>query len=470
MFVIETTSGRVRGFFDRGVPNWRGIPYGSIPARFQPARPATAASAEPIDTTRWGPVSWQVPMEVTPQRWSPLYPEAVQHEECLNLNIWSARPDRAERQPVLVWFHPGRHMVGGTMRTVDPWAYAGRHDLVVVTANYRLGPWGWLPLAGLDPKFDMSTNLGVRDQLLLLEWVRDNIAGFGGDPGNVTLFGLSTGASDVATLLGIPAAAGLFHQAAVYSGHAELAHRPDDAAELSGRFLTAAGDLVQGPGDLPDATNVALRYIHSQTLRTGPVRYQAVIDGDLVPAAPLRAIADRTATVPVLVSVTSEEAGILEIVQGGTAVDTTYAARFGTGDEPTRREKVARLSAELYVRPAERLLNALHTAGGPCWAQVFDYHPSTSHLAGYPSIARRAVHAADTSALFCDTAGPDGTDADRVVGAREQRALVGLARRGDPGWPAYSPDRPVARWIGSGRSEATDLRPLPLPTTVQESR
>ncbi|MFE2336735.1 carboxylesterase family protein [Streptomyces coelicoflavus] len=474
---VATTSGTVRGFLDRGTPNWRGIPYGRIPGRFRPALPSTAS--ERLDTVRWGPVSWQVPMSVTPQRWSPLYPDAEQHEDCLNLNIWSADPGRRDPQPVLVWFHPGRHMVGGTMRTVDPWVYAARHDLVIVTANYRLGPWGWLSLAGQDAEFTDSTNLAVRDQLLMLRWVRDNIAAFGGDPGNVTLFGLSTGATDVATLLSTPVADGLFHKAAIYSGNAELAQTTEEADLLAERFLATAGTLTDSVRGLAGLANVALRYAHSRTMRSGPVRYQAVLDGDVLAVPLLQAIGERQVPVPVLVSVTSEEAGILEIVEHGAAVDAKYARLSHAPVAADRAGRVNRLSDELYVRPAQRLLAALQDQGrrtlgaqcaDTCWAQVFDYHPTTSHLAGYAEIAHRAVHASDTSALFSDPAGEDGTETDRVIAGQEQGGLVSLARTGNPGWPAYTTARPLARWIGPRSRGLTDLRPLPLVTESEVSR
>ncbi|MGW4276221.1 carboxylesterase family protein [Streptomyces seoulensis] len=472
---IETTSGPVRGFLDRGVPNWRGIPYGRVPGRFRPAVPAVAEG--PVDAVRWGPVSWQVPMSsASRQHWSPLHADAVQHEDCLNLNIWSARPERPDPQPVLVWFHPGRHMVGGTMRTVDPWAYAARHDLVIVTANYRLGPWGWLSLADLDPAFSDSANLAVRDQLLMLRWVRDNISSFGGDPGNVTIFGLSTGGTDVATLLGVPSATGLFHRAAIYSGNAELSQSREGAAGLARRFVSAAGTLADDAGGLVELSNVALRYTHAQAMRAGQVRYQAVVDGELIPRPPLPAIADRAESIPVLVSVTSEEAGILEIVEDGEAVDAKYSRLTGGADDATHAQKVRRLSDELYVRPAERLLAALDArrrdavGTAACWAQVFDYHPTVSHLAGYPRIADRAVHAADTASLFCDPAGPEGTDTDRAVAEGEQSGLVRLARDGDPGWPAYTPEEPVARWIGPRATDGADLGPLPLTSSMEVPR
>ncbi|HEX4818234.1 MAG TPA: carboxylesterase family protein [Nonomuraea sp.] len=457
MPVVETGAGEVRGFLDRGVPNWRGIPYGRVVQRFRPALPA--APSGPIDATRWGVVSWQVPMGLTPERWSPLHPDAVKGEDCLNLNIWSARPGRPDPQPVLVWIHPGRHMVGGNMTTVDPWVLAAHHDVVVVTVNFRLGPWGWLHLGTIDADLADCVNLAVRDQVLALSWVRDNIAAFGGDPGNVTLFGLSTGGSDVATLAGVPAARGLFHRAAVYSGSAERPIGPGEAARAAERFVAAARPLADTPAALRTLPNVALRHVHRQALRAGEPRYEAMIDGDLLPRPPLESLRAGLATdLPLLVSVTSDEARILDVV-AGPAVDRKYAAFADPDDGATHEERIAFLSRKLYHEPAERLLAAVHAAGGHCWAQVFDYHPTTSQLAGNPAVAGRAVHGADTAALFCDLATGDAVD--RAVGVQVQRALVGLARTGRPPWPEYTAGDPRARWIAPDGSGGSRRDPLP---------
>ncbi|MER5868433.1 carboxylesterase family protein [Streptomyces sp. NPDC002044] len=457
--VVGTSSGDVHGFLDRGVPNWRGVPYGRIPERFRP--PVAATRAGPVDAREWGPVSWQVPMAATPGRWSPLYPDAVKSEECLNLNIWSAHADRSRPKPVLVWFHPGRHMVGGNMPTVDPWTLAARHDVVVVSANFRLGPWGWLHLGTLDPEFADSLNLAVRDQLLMLRWVRDNIAGFGGDPGNVTIFGLSTGGSDVATLLSVPAARGLFHKAAVYSGTAEHTIEPAQALATAERFLDAAGSLVGSAADLRRLSNVALRHIHLKALRAGPLQYEPVVDGDLVPESALRSLArGGAAGVPLLLSVTSDEARILDLA-AGPAVDDKCAALAGPGRHAPHDEKLAFLSRTLYYEPMERLLATVHGAGGTCWAQVFDYHPTTSHLAGNPAVAGRAVHGADTAALFGDAHGSAGDAQDRTAIADVQQGLIELAGHGRPSWPGYSPHAPLARWITAGGPGGTRLGPLP---------
>ncbi len=457
--VVRTSSGEVHGFLDRGVPNWRGVPYGRIPERFR--TPVAATPSGPIDARQWGPDSWQVPMSTTPGRWTPLYPDAVKSEECLNLNIWSARPGSPDPKPVLVWFHPGRHMVGGNMPTVDPWTLAARHDVVVVSANFRLGPWGWLHLGTLDPEFADTLNLALRDQLLMLRWVRDNIAGFGGDPDNVTIFGLSTGGSDVATLLGVPAARGLFHKAAVYSGTAEHQVEPEEAAATAEHFLSTAGTLVRTAADLRHLSNVALGHIHLKALRAGPLQYEPVIDGDLLPGPPLRTLSQGAAAdIPLLLSVTSDEARILDLATG-PAVDVKYAALAGPERDATHLKKLAFLSRTLYYEPMEHLLKTVHGAGGKCWAQVFDYHPTTSHLAGNPAVAGRAVHGADTAALFGDAESTAGNATDRAIVADVQHALVDLARIGRPGWASYTPGTPVARWITAENAGRTRLGRLP---------
>ncbi|MER5539966.1 carboxylesterase family protein [Streptomyces mirabilis] len=456
---VRTSSGEVHGFLDRGVPNWRGVPYGRIPERFRP--PVALTPSGPIDASQWGPDSWQVPMSAKPGGWSPLYPDAVKSEECLNLNIWSARPDSPAPKPVLVWFHPGRHMVGGNMPTVDPWSLAARQDVVVVSANFRLGPWGWLHLGTLAPEFADSLNLAVRDQLLMLRWVRDNIAGFGGDPDNVTIFGLSTGGSDVATLLSVPVARGLFHKAAIYSGTAEHPIESAEAAATAEHFITAAGALVSSTADLRRLSNVALSHIHLKALRAGPLTYEPVIDGDLVPGPPLQTLSQGAAVdIPLLLSVTSDEARILDLATG-PAVDVKYAALAGPSRDATHVEKLAFLSQILYYEPMKRLLTTVHGAGGNCWAQVFDYHPTTSHLAGNPAVAGRAVHGADTAALFGDAQGSAGNAMDRAIVADVQQALVDLARHGRAAWPSYTPGTPVARWITADNTVRTRLGPLP---------
>lgn len=455
--VVETTSGQARGLVDRGVLNWRGIPYGRVVERFRPAVPAQPEAR--IEATAWGAVSWQVPMSLDPRAWSHLLPGTTESEACLNLNIWAPRPDAP--RPVLVWLHPGRHMIGGNMPTADPWIFAARYDVIIVTASYRLGPWGWLHLQTVDPSFDDCVNLGARDQLLLLRWVRDNISQFGGDAGNVTLVGLSTGGCDAAALLGVPAASGLFHKAAIYSGDAEHPVTEADASAFATRFVDAAKALDGSAGDLATAANVALRHVHRQLLRTGGVLYEPVIDGNTFPQPPLDLIdAGLSTDVPVLVSVTSDEARALDILSP-RAIDDRYAAVPDANPSASHDEKIEALSRLLFVEPSARLLGAVDRAGGRCWAQVLDYLPTTSILAKNPRSAGRPVHASDGAALFFDVAGTDGNETDRIVCAREQQALISLARDGELPWDRYTAGTLGAQWFGQTSTPGSPLLPLP---------
>lgn len=457
--VIKTSSGRVCGFTDRGVPNWRGVPYGRVPERFRP--PAPAGYTDLLDAREWGSVSWQAPLTAKRDKRPPLYPDTVQSEQCLNLNVWSPAPD-GNRRPVLVWFHPGRHMVGGgNMPNFDAWVFPAYHDVVIVTANYRLGPWGWLYLGALEPHFADGSNLAIHDHLLLLQWVRENIAEFGGDPDNVTIFGMSSGGTDVTALLGTPAARGLFHKAAVYSGTAEHSVGLSDAAAFAERFVSAAGTLVASPADLAKVSNVALRHAHRKALADGPVVYNAAVDGRLIDRPLLQVIREgNIADVPVLLSVTSDEARIFDLVSEH-AVDDKFRAVVGDPGEIEHEEKIRILTRKLYVEQAEKRLAAIDEGGGNCWAQVFDYHPTTSSLAANPRLAGRAAHAADATSLFCDLDAPATSATDRAVGTKEMGVLITLARDGGLPWPRYDPEHPVAEWIGPAEAGISSLRPLP---------
>jgi para-nitrobenzyl esterase len=463
--VVETSAGRLAGFLDRGVPNWRGVPYGRVEARFRPALPARPGD---LEATECGPVCWQLPLGAGAS-WAVVGPNAVESEDCLSLNIWSPEAGAASPgRPVLVWIHSGAHVAGsGYMPMKDPWVYAARHDMVIVSANYRLGPWGWLYLGEHDPDYRDSANLAVLDQVLLLRWVRDNIAAFGGDPGNVTLFGGSCGASDVATLLGVPAAKGLFHKAALYSGTAENLVEPGEAVDLADRFLRAAGELAGTPAELAKLPNVGLRYVHRALLRDARtkqndrIRFDPLIDGEVIPKPPLEsAAAGLAAGIPVLASVTSDEA-LAYYAYGEDTIDKMYAALAGGNPDVDFFEKVEYLSEQIYFKPAERLLSAVQAAGGTGWGQVFNHLPSIAFGANIEAVGGRAFHGSDLPSLFLDPEGPDGNDDDRAVAAVQQGALVGLARNGDPGWECCAPGKFTAKWMAPPASGRMRIGTLP---------
>lgn len=208
-----------------------GIPYGADtgPRRFQPPVPP-APWTQPIHGHEYGPAC--------PQRGD----EANQSEDCLRLNVWTRLPSSQERRPVLVYIHGGAYATGsGSSPLTDGARLAAKHDVVVVTVNHRLGPLGYAYLARLAPGFEDSGNLGQLDLILALQWVRDNIAAFGGDPGCVTVFGQSGGGAKIATLMGTPAASGLFHRAMTMSGQQVTASGPMNATRRAEVWLEALG-------------------------------------------------------------------------------------------------------------------------------------------------------------------------------------------------------------------------------------
>ncbi|MEP7004670.1 MAG: carboxylesterase family protein, partial [Sphingomonas bacterium] len=191
---VPTPEGKVLAF--------RGIRYGRA-ERFQPPR-AESRAGETVSAQSFGPVA--------PQK-DDRY--GAGSEDCLFLNIWTADAHPAAKKPVMVYIHGGAYANGSSTDPLnDGRALAARGDVVVVTVNHRLNVFGYLYLARLDPRFADSGNAGQLDLILALQWVRDNIAAFGGDPSRVMVFGQSGGGAKIATMMGMPAAKGLFHRAA----------------------------------------------------------------------------------------------------------------------------------------------------------------------------------------------------------------------------------------------------------------
>jgi para-nitrobenzyl esterase len=240
--ITETTAGKVRGRMEKKICAFRGIPYGASTdgaARFLPpskpqpwtgvrdalevAPKAPQARAGGGLVAEYAPMDWSGPMS----------------EDCLHLNVWTPGLKDNRKRPVMLWLHGGGYARSSANSDLYNGTNLGTaHDVVVVGANHRLNIFGYLYLAGTgDPKYAQSSNVGMLDIVAALEWIRDNIANFGGDPNNVTIWGQSGGAGKVSTLMGMPAAKGLFHRAIVESGSATESVSADDATKFAQQVL-----------------------------------------------------------------------------------------------------------------------------------------------------------------------------------------------------------------------------------------
>src|SRR5688572_3376789 len=319
--LVELETGRLRGVRDGAVHVFKGVPYGAStagPNRFQPARkplPWTGVR----EASSYGPRGHQPFRPMIPEIGDALTGSGPMSEDCLRLNVWTPATG-AGRRPVMVWFHGGGQRTGsGNSIFYDGAELARRHDVVVVTVTHRLNAFAYLWLAGLagaGERFAECTNLGLRDLVLALEWVRTNIASFGGDAANVTIFGQSGGGGKVAMLTGFPAAKGLFHRAIIMSTLADTAvtglapARAVEAAELLlGRLGMKAPDgerLLQLPAEQIVAALTSGGRAGGQGGQTATgdisLRFVPVVDGRTLPAHPFEPVASElSAAIPMMV-------------------------------------------------------------------------------------------------------------------------------------------------------------------------
>jgi para-nitrobenzyl esterase len=297
--VVETTEGKVRGDVDGNRFRWLGIPYAAPPVgarRWQP--PAPPAS----HTGMLHAVETRSPC---PQDAGPFgFPS--QNEDCLYLNIYTPKP-KPTNAPVMVYIHPGS-LVTGAGSSHDPTGLVQR-GIVVVTINYRLGALGFLahPALSAEAEGGVSGNYGIMDQQRALGWIQQNIAGFGGDAGNVTIFGHSAGGLSVHTHMASPQSAGLFHRGIASSGAYALGGMPRAAAEANGTaFATAAGCTAQDAACLRALPVPAV--LAAQNLTRGPFGYLPTVGGLTLPLSPLAAFASGNFNrVPVMSGSTHDE-------------------------------------------------------------------------------------------------------------------------------------------------------------------
>jgi carboxylesterase type B len=460
--VVTTRHGKVRGSVADGVNAFKGITYAAPPFganRLRPPQPVAPWSGV-RDALTYGPKAPQPPypppMDVL------LLEFAVPGEDCLNLNIWSADLGSA-RQPVMVWIPGGAfefHATGAA-----PW-YDGSHfardGIVCVTINYRVGAEGFLYLG------DGTANRGLLDQVAALEWVRENIAAFGGDPGNVTIFGESAGAMSVGTLLSMPRAEGLFHRAIAQSGAAHHAISAASArrvgqslAEKLGVAATREAIAAVPPDRLlqAQAELKADLAAHPDPERWGEVvatmmPWQPVVDGDIIPERPIdRIVAGAGADTDVMVGTNAAEHRLFLVTFGaidrvttealagavaayGLPVEETLAAYRTAHSGASAGDLLAAIQTDWYWRiPAIRLADAHAKSSSSTYMYEFAWRsPQFNGLLG-------ACHALEIAFVF-DTLGNGtepllGTDPPQQLADTMHAAWVAFATSGDCGWPKY---------------------------------
>ncbi len=269
--VAATTSGKIRGFRDGDIYGFKGVRYGADTAkrRFMP----------PVPPEPWIGVRDAIEFAAI----APQPTDRAVSEDCLHLNVWTPGLRDGRRRPVLVWFHPGAYSSDTSNRIeTDGTRLSRRGDVVVVTVNHRLNAFGYLYLAELGgAEFADSGNAGMLDLVLALQWVRDNMTEFGGDPGNVTIFGQSGGGAKCATLMAMPAAHGLFHRVMTMSGQQVTASRVSTATGHATQLLDALQLPRSRVGDLKTVPMEQIIKVSRASSYLGPVK-----DGRSLPRDP----------------------------------------------------------------------------------------------------------------------------------------------------------------------------------------
>ncbi len=308
-----TSLGRLRGTADRGVARFLGIPYAAPPVgarRFEPPNEPDAWSGV-RDATCFGPAPPQAVDELSLRLG--LLGAHEQSEDCLTLNVFRPASEAREPRPVMVWIHGGAFASGsGAGPVYDGARLAAEQGVVVVTLNYRVGALGFLALG--------APNRGLQDQVAALRFVHREIAAFGGDPENVTVFGESAGAGSIVALLAMPSSAGLFHKAIIQSAAPEGMLGKDEA---EARAALVAEELGVRPGDVEAHLAVdadALVAAQARCQEPGPRRigmfFAPVVDGEVLPEAPMQAVAEgRAHRVPLVLSTTAQEMQLYHLSQ-----------------------------------------------------------------------------------------------------------------------------------------------------------
>ena len=455
---VTIDSGAVTGVTAEGVASFKGISYAAPPVgagRWSAPEPVEPWSA-PRDAAAYGPDCMQNPLPGIQPGSRPM------SEDCLTLNVWTPKPVKSAKLPVMVWIHGGGFVGGsGTLPETDGAALA-RRDVVVVSFNYRLGRFGFFA----HPALGKDGNWGLMDQIAALKWVQRNIAAFGGDPAKVTIFGESAGGESVSRLMASPLTKGLFVRAIVASGGGR-----DDWPTLAD--AQAKGQAFGTRANAADAAALralpADKVLGSLALMSKEEdRYSGPLtDGTIVPeGADAIFAAGQQARVPYIIGSNDDELGFIPapframvngpVEKGLGAAAATVKAAYASEDEANRR-----IGGDvIFAEPALAFGLSQARAGAPTFLYRFGYVAEAQRK---PDVG--AVHASDVAFQFGNLA-PDATTADRAAAKLIGDYWTNFAKAGDPnggGLPLWSRLDPAAPQLLSIGIAATAMAPAGTP-------
>jgi para-nitrobenzyl esterase len=463
-WTVETTAGKVQGLANGDIKEFKGVPYGASTAganRFMaPRKPAPWAGVR--EAIGYGQISPQTPAALTSDYsmmigWDRHVGPGGMGEDCLNLNIWTPGVNDNAKRAVLVSFHGGGWATGsGNGPMYDGAQLARFGDVVVVTVNHRLAAFGYTHLTDLGAPAELANAgvCGLMDMVASLDWVKANIAAFGGDPNRVMIFGQSGGGSKVSTLLATPSAKGLFQRAAVQSGSSLRQATREEASAETEKLLKALGLTKATIGDIRKVS--WQRLLEAQVASGG--NFRPVVGGAVLPHHPFDPAGPaESADVPVIISTTLHDAALrltnFDLDEAGLKV--IFTQRFGAQGEailaayrkeaPKRSPYLVQAEAFTDATRGNSMLQAQRKAAlgkAPAYMYVWDWAtPAFDGKFG-------AVHGHDVDASFHLYRNPiagSGEAEGRLMTDRLAATWVAFAKTGDPNnpaiphWPAYDP-------------------------------